>query len=366
MGAGHKSKIKYYVYLAMTVLFALGFVASVVTIVVSYRSKSQASDLYRELAETANSPAGPENSDASDAFSDIPSTDVSAPEVDDTYPSVGRNATAGASDDDITAGDGVDVQPETGGNDIPAVGTGKDSDDPADDTFQTVIPADDPDTGDAGSGAQTADEPAIPLIEQLGIEIPSKNIDWFRMRAINTDVYAWIYIPGTNVDYPILQSLTNSEYYLMHNMDGSYGYPACLYTEHFNRRDFTDPNTVVYGHNMTDGTMFASLHYFEDEDFFNDHEYVFVYPYGSDEVLVYRIYAAVQFPSFHLITGYDYTRENKYFEFIDELDDIRSMTNHFREGMEVEFGDKLLTLSTCVKNKTTRRYLVVGVLLNGK
>ena len=58
-------------------------------------------------------------------------------------------------------------------------------------------------------------------------------------------MYAWIYVPGTNVDYPVLQHPTDDAYYLEHNMDGSKGLPGCIYTESVNTKDFTD-RTLFY------------------------------------------------------------------------------------------------------------------------
>ena len=57
---------------------------------------------------------------------------------------------------------------------------------------------------------------------------------------MNPDVYAWITVPGTEIEYPILQHPSDNSYYFMHNIDGSYGYPGCIYTENLNSKDFTD------------------------------------------------------------------------------------------------------------------------------
>ena len=90
-------------------------------------------------------------------------------------------------------------------------------------------------------------------------EIPQKNLDWESLSKENEDIYAWIYIPGTLVDYPIVQHPTDDSYYLNHNIDGSYGKPGCIYTEKINSKDFTNYNTVIYGHNMKNGDMFANI-----------------------------------------------------------------------------------------------------------
>ena len=114
-------------------------------------------------------------------------------------------------------------------------------------------------------------------LEQKGIEIPQKNLNWKKLKGVNQDIYAWIYIPGTGVDYPVLQHPSDDSYYLNYNMNGTRGYPGCIYTEKANSKEFTDFDTVVYGHNMRNDTMFASLHNYEDQTFFNNFPYIYVY-----------------------------------------------------------------------------------------
>ena len=84
-------------------------------------------------------------------------------------------------------------------------------------------------------------------------EIP---IDFASLKETNPDIYAWIEIPDTNVNYPIVQSADDDSYYLNHTIDGQEGYPGSIYTEKVNAKDFSDFNTVIYGHDMKDGSMF--------------------------------------------------------------------------------------------------------------
>ncbi len=193
-----------------------------------------------------------------------------------------------------------------------------------------------------------------------GIEIPKKDLDWAALQEENEDIYAWISVPGTQVDYPVLQHPADDAYYLGHNLDGSEGYPGCIYTESRNRKDFTDPNTILYGHNMKDGSMFGSLHNFEEEAFFMEHRYAFVYT--KDRIFVYDLFAAYEFSDDHLLYAYDFTNDAGYQEYLDLVRGIRDMGAHFREGTEVTVEDTLLTMSTCISTKPEKRYLVQGVL----
>ncbi|MGN1147559.1 MAG: class B sortase, partial [Lachnospiraceae bacterium] len=145
-------------------------------------------------------------------------------------------------------------------------------------------------------------EGAYPGLE--GFEVPEKTIDFKALQEEeNADIYAWITVPGTKVDYPVLQHPEDPTYYLNYNIDGSKGYPGCIYTEFYNSKDWDDPNTVLYGHNMKNGTMFASLHYYEDPQFFE--EYPYVYIYTEEKVLVYQIFAAYEFSNAHLLLRFN-------------------------------------------------------------
>ena len=105
------------------------------------------------------------------------------------------------------------------------------------------------------------------LKEQVAVDANDpmfRKIDFAAAQAVNPDVYAWIWIPGTNIDYPILQSETEDDaYYLNHTIEKKEGLPGTIYTEKYNGKDFSSPVTVIYGHNMKNGSMFADLHKYE-------------------------------------------------------------------------------------------------------
>ncbi len=208
---------------------------------------------------------------------------------------------------------------------------------------------------------ETTEQEVVDILELLGIEIPEKNLDFNQLHLENPDIYAWIYVPGTLVDYPVLQHPTENSFYLEHNIDGSAGYPGCIYTELYNKKDFSDRNTLVYGHNMGDGTMFATLHYYENSQNFAENQYIFIYT--EQKVFVYHIFAAYAFPGVHLMKHYDYT-DDKVYE--DYLNDIFSGDYYgfIRDGVEVTTDNKIITLSTCIAGQPDMRYLVQGVLLN--
>lgn len=201
------------------------------------------------------------------------------------------------------------------------------------------------------------------ILEELDIEIPDKDLDWDALHEENEDIYAWIYVPDTTVDYPVLQHPTDNSYYLNYNMDGTKGYPGCIYTEDFNSKDFSDIHTVIYGHNLKDKTMFSSLHNFENEELFNKDHYIFIYT--EDYVFVYRIFAAYEFGSLHLLDNYDYTNEYVYEDYLRKIYQTADRVANVRADIQVTTGDKIVTLSTCTADHDSdRRFLVTGVLIN--
>ena len=219
-------------------------------------------------------------------------------------------------------------------------------------------------SGDGGSGdsGPAYIESGDSTLSALGIKIPDKNLDWDLMKETNQDIYAWIYIPGTNVDYPVVQHPDDNGYYLDHNLDGSSGYPGCIFTENYNTKDFKDKNTVIYGHDMNDRTMFDTLHDYEDEAFFQENRYAYIYL--PEEVLVYDIFAAYEASAEHILSSHNFINDVRYQEYLDGVFQMRSMGAHFREGVEVGVQNHIITLSTCIDLKPDNRYLVQGVLVN--
>lgn len=182
------------------------------------------------------------------------------------------------------------------------------------------------------------------------------------LQAVNPDVYAWITVPGTDIDYPILQHASDNSYYLMHNIDGSYGYPGCIYTENMNSKDFTDNNTVIYGHNMKNGSMFAQLHKFEDPDFFDANREVLIYLPG--EVLHYTIFATHIYDDRHLLYSFDFTDPEVYQKYLDSIFSTRDMSANIDKDITVTTDDQIITLVTCIGNQPNNRLLVQAMLTN--
>lgn len=205
--------------------------------------------------------------------------------------------------------------------------------------------------------------PIVDELAELGITVPEKNLDWDALYEENEHIYAWIYIPGTKVDYPILQHPEIDDYYLNRNLDGSTGYPGCIYSETVTSKNFTDYNTLVYGHNMKNDTMFGSLHDYENAMFLDEYHYVYIYT--PETVLVYDIFAAYMYTDDHIYYSYDFGVAEGYQEYIDDIYAIRDMSANIRDDVQVTSEDYMLTMSTCMGGgRTENRYVVNAVLVN--
>lgn len=181
---------------------------------------------------------------------------------------------------------------------------------------------------------------------------------------INHDIYAWIYIPNTAVDYPVVQSISdgNDLFYLDHNIYREYQFSGSIYSEIQNSTRFDDPVTVLYGHNMLNGSMFATLHNFEDEKFFDENNTIFIIT--QDKVITYFIYAAYTYDDRHILNSFNMLDEDVFREYLDSTLEPRSYNSHVREGVELTTDDRILTLSTCSNGGGNTRYLVQGVKVN--
>ena len=233
--------------------------------------------------------------------------------------------------------------------------------DPSSDTAPRPTDPTEPDTTDP--------EPTEP-------ELPENPVDFEGYWEINTDVCAFLYVPmnreGDSFDYdirlPILQPRTadDDNFYLHHNIHRKYQFSGELYFQKKNSKDFTDRVTVIYGHNMLnrkiEDTRFTNLLDFRSQDFFDTHEYFYIYLPGH--ILTYRIAAATPFDTRHILNNFDFSDDHVYQEWINNyVLNPRVVGSHSRQDQEVTIDDKIVILSTCM-DRGTRRYLVEGVLIS--
>jgi len=187
-------------------------------------------------------------------------------------------------------------------------------------------------------------------------------IDFTSLKEQNPDVCGWITVPNTNVDYPILQSSPqeDNDFYLTHNLERKYSVAGSIYIQRNNSNLFTDRNTVIYGHNMKNKTMFRTLHNFRDPKFFEQNEFFTIYTPGH--IKTYRIFSAYRYDNRHILNSFDFADKAVYEEYLKFATNPVSLIKNVREGVKVTADDPIVTLSTCISDKRYR-YLVQGVLI---
>lgn len=174
----------------------------------------------------------------------------------------------------------------------------------------------------------------------------------------NHDFVAWLSIPDTNINYPVMQTIDNPNYYLRRNFEKQHSNYGVPYVQENCDLEFSD-NCVLYGHHMNDGTMFADLCKYESEDFYKEHKTIHfdtLSGFGEYEIVaVFKTVAYSQdgFKYYHFTQAESEDDFNSYIEKCKEL-------SLYDTGASAEYGDKLLTLSTCEYSRTNGRMVVVA------
>ena len=216
------------------------------------------------------------------------------------------------------------------------------------------------------SDSSASDEPG-----EDGGEDPDSdyNSEWPYLdyyRSINSDVIGYIYVPGTYVDEPVLRSQDweDPDYYLMHRIDYSYGYPGCVYMQNYNSADFSDPMTILYGHNMYDYyRTFSSLHYLRDPGYLETYHYIYIYTPTAK--YVYDIFAVYPFDSRHILFMCNFNDPNSMQNYLETEVFGASDGRAIYRNVPVNGYSKILTLSTCMfPDEPDLRFLVQGVLVS--
>ncbi len=195
-----------------------------------------------------------------------------------------------------------------------------------------------------------------------GETLPENPVDFTALKKQNDEIYAWINVSGTGIDLPIVQSRQDDLYYMNKDINGKYSKLGSIFSQSHNSLDFSDPVTVIYGHNYLSGGMFTNLHYFEDKKFFDKTEYFYIYTPGH--ILTYRVVSAYKYDDRHILNTFDFTDPSVVREYYDYVMNPASLTKNVREGVTLKDNDKLLVLSTCLTYGYRGRYLVNGVLMS--
>ncbi len=186
--------------------------------------------------------------------------------------------------------------------------------------------------------------------------VRKSKMDYSYLRTVNEDLVAWITAEGLPIDLPVVQGEDN-DYYLTHRFDREPNRLGTLFVDMHNKPDFTDKNTVIYGHNMNDGSMFASLVNYKSQEFYNDFPTMDIFTPQGDYTI--EIFAG------QLADGNDPFIQ---FDFKDDMDFMTYITtlkviSTFESPVEVGVDDQIITLSTCTEDFNNARYVLYGRLV---
>lgn len=205
--------------------------------------------------------------------------------------------------------------------------------------------------------APTLNKPERDLLEESAQFLLELNLD--ALRQTNEDVLGWIYIPDSPIDYPLMQVEDNEEY-LRRAWDGSANNAGCIFLECRNSHDFSDFNTLIYGHYMRNGKMFGALHEYQTQGYRDSHPFIYIV---TDEwIRRYEVFAS-----------YEADVVSDTYRLVFE-NDVRkqSVLDYYLESSVIECGlvptveDYILTLSTCMSTGTYDTRWVVHAVLTGE
>ncbi len=195
-------------------------------------------------------------------------------------------------------------------------------------------------------------------IVDVGLDDISKmKIKIERIRNINYHAFGWIKILGTRVDYPLVQGPDN-DYYLHRAFDGSYEFAGSIYIDSNNSKDITkNRNTVIYGHNMQDGTMFRTLLNFRDKPMFDDG---IVEIYTLDGIYYYEVFSIHKAKDTFFYFKTDFETDEEFLEFCNTMHGL----SMYYKDVKFDKDSKILTLSTCTNVNDDERYAVHAILID--
>ncbi len=194
-----------------------------------------------------------------------------------------------------------------------------------------------------GDGSNSSDEPPI-------------TVDFDALLAENQDVVGWLYVEALGISYPVVQG-TDNDYYLHMTYQKTYNFAGAIFIDYENKRDFSDLNTIVYGHNMKDGSMFGILKKFVTENAYATSPYFWMLtPEKNYKYEIFSTYTAQ-------INSLTYTLFSKPGEeYTAYLKQMKANLEIATQAEPKKF-DKIMTLSTCTGNSATR-FVVQGIQLD--
>ena len=194
-------------------------------------------------------------------------------------------------------------------------------------------------------------------------DIPLSDIlpEYREMYETNSDLAGWIVIDGTDINYPVVQSKVYQEFYLDHNFDGEEDDAGSIFADARNDLMLPDDNIIIYGHNMKDGSMFGTLQYYLDKNYYDRHNtlsFDTLRRHGTYQIAVVGL-SKISEESDNTFKYYDFINADSKKAFKKYVENIKKL-EAYDTGTSLEYGDKLVTLSTCNSVEKDGRLFIVA------
>ncbi len=210
---------------------------------------------------------------------------------------------------------------------------------------------------DANRYSEISDSVFTPTDLSSDDSLENMRVDWDALSEINSEVIAWIYVPGTRISYPVCQTSDN-EKYLETNFDGAQGVftgSGTIFLDTETSPDFSDDVNFLFGHHMNDGSMFACISDFADQSEFDSHRDVYILtPSCNYQFKSYALIRAVG--SEHLVAN-DFASDDEKSTYLQNVED-RSIVTPSEGFPSIDSIDKTLALSTCDYNQDDGRAIL--------
>lgn len=195
---------------------------------------------------------------------------------------------------------------------------------------------------------QETEETEMPEETEAAYALTVPDFDY--LRSVNSDVIGWIQIPGTKINYPIVQG-TDNEYYLTHTVSGEENSSGAIFMDAAITDGFDDRNPIIHGHNMKSGAMFSRLNRYSRKSFWDANRYIYITtPEGFS---VYEVFSAYSTDPTSDVYYFGFGNDDQFQAYLDRI----TSYSIFDAGISVTKDDYIVTLSTCA-NDTSQRFVV--------
>lgn len=211
----------------------------------------------------------------------------------------------------------------------------------------------------------SAPSPTVPAYDYVTVTDPETGEDvqllpeFKELYLLNNDIVGWIFIPDTQIDYPVMQTPDSPDYYLKRNFDKASSARGCIYVREQCDVFAPSDNVTIYGHRMKSGAMFGQLDKYFQYDFYDSHRYIYfdtLKELHTYEILAVFLTTASQGEGFAYHMFVDAQSEEEFTDYVNTCKRL----SFYDTGVEAAYGDSLITLSTCEYSQPNGRLVVVA------